>query len=343
MVMANQLFGRVLLGDAEGIARSWDRCQAQPVDWDLSDTPLPEPDERQRTISRPAAASGHGTFFRRAIRELALEPTDREGWWFSRTDQPKALPMQVAVGNVWTTGSVVSNIVLRAGPPENYMRMVEHIVALKLGLGLDNLMIRVQSGDPPIFERGSLDLVEALESAGASVQDRPVRYWTVREPVTVGGPHGSFLTFAPPSGGRRRLFIDCAVDFVTAIGRQRIRFPLTYGLFRQGAEARTNTTLAKIVYSFTIGRLFADIRHMGYNRRNVVIASRFGYFNRPRLVHNGKSLEAVWHRAALDLLAAIALMERGRFVGDVTSYKAGHWLDVQMMRALYQQDLLTPA
>jgi hypothetical protein len=81
---------------------------------------------------------------------------------------------------------------------------------------------------------------------------------------------------------------------------------------------------------------------MGYNSRNVLIASRFGYLNRPHLVHNGKSLEAVWHRAALDLLAALALMDTGRFAARVISHKAGHWLDVQMMRRLYQEDLIVP-
>ena len=58
--------------------------------------------------------------------------------------------------------------------------------------------------------------------------------------------------------------------------------------------------------------------------------------------HNGKSLEAVWHRATLDLLAAIALIEDGLFVGDVISYKSGHGLDVEMIQKLYKESLLVP-
>ena len=57
-------------------------------------------------------------------------------------------------------------------------------------------------------------------------------------------------------------------------------------------------------------------------------------------MHKGKSLEAVWHRAMLDLVAAIALIDTGRFVGDVISYKAGHALDVLMVRKLYENHLL---
>jgi len=51
-------------------------------------------------------------------------------------------------------------------------------------------------------------------------------------------------------------------------------------------------------------------------------------------------LEAVWHRTMMDLLAAIALIDVGRFVGRVTSYRSGHALDVQMVRLLYQKKLL---
>ena len=86
--------------------------------------------------------------------------------------------------------------------------------------------------------------------------------------------------------------------------------------------------------------VFADVRNLGYTRRNILIAGPHHYFNRPGLVHQGKSLEAVWHRAALDLLAAVALIDRGRLAGRITSYKSGHVLDVQMVRELYERDLL---
>jgi UDP-3-O-acyl-N-acetylglucosamine deacetylase len=263
-----------------------------------------------------------------------------EGWWFERTDRPECLPVRVSVRNVWTTGDVVSNIVLRAGPPHNYVRMVEHIIALKVGMGIDNVMIRIDSGDPPLFNRGSLELVEALESAGIRELDKPVNYFTVEHSVTVANSHGGFITLSPGAGREPALNLDCAIDFKTAIGKQRIRFPVTPKNFRYGAEARTNTTALKMLYCRTIGRLFADIRHLGYTKENILIAGRLKYYNKPKLIHNGKSLEAVWHRGAMDLLAALALIEEGQFVGDVISYKAGHGLDVEMIVKLYKNGLL---
>ena len=88
--------------------------------------------------------------------------------------------------------------------------------------------------------------------------------------------------------------------------------------------------------------MFADVRNLGYTFENLLVAGRWRYWNQALLEHDGKSLEAAWHRACLDLLAAIALIDDGLFVGKIVSYKSGHGLDVEMVRRLYQESLLTP-
>ncbi|MBN2563980.1 MAG: UDP-3-O-acyl-N-acetylglucosamine deacetylase [Phycisphaerae bacterium] len=338
--MAETPYGTLLTGDEPLVREAYERFASQPVDWNLTDGPYPGPPRNQRTIRKPVSIAGPGTFFGKAVRRLTFEPFDGEGWWFDRTDLPDSLPTRVSVRNVWTTGAVVSNIVLRSGAPSNYVRMVEHMVALRIGLGIDNLMIRIDSGDPPLFNRGSLDLVEALEKSGFQDADAPAKYVTVKETVTLATPHGGFLTFRPLRSKHPELHIDCAIDFPDAIGQQRVRFPVTYDIFRQAAEARTNTSYAKKLYCQTLGKIFADVRHLGYTNENILVAGRKRYVNEPRLLHEGKSLEAVWHRAALDLLAAVSLIEEGRFVGEVVSYKAGHGLDVKMVTYLYLHGLL---
>jgi UDP-3-O-acyl-N-acetylglucosamine deacetylase len=340
--MSQDTLGRILSGSVDDARRARERFDHQPMDWDLLDGTAPLPPQRQKTLARPVSVAGRGTFLGKAHRTLQLEPTELDGWWFLRDDLPDSLPIRVSVRNVWTTGDIVSNIVLRSGPPQNYVRMVEHIVALKLGLDVDNLLIRMESGDPPLFDRGSMDLVETMESGGTVESDSPVRHWTVKERVSVCTAGGSFLTLAPAVAGDRSLTIDCAIDFPTAIGRQRIRFRLDRERFKYGAQARTNTSFIKMLYCKTIGKIFADIRHLGYTMNNIVVASRWGYINEPRLLHNGKSLEAVWHRAILDLLAALALIEDGRFCGHVDSYRAGHALDCLAVRLLYKHQLLKP-
>jgi UDP-3-O-acyl-N-acetylglucosamine deacetylase len=335
--------GRLLSGPVSAMepgVRAW---KTHPVDWDMMDGAKPfEPSRRQTTIDRPVSVSGRGTFFGKSLRTLTLCPTEMEGWWFERTDLPDSLPVRCSIRNVWTTGNVVSNIVLRSGSPRNYIRMAEHMISLRMGMGIDNLLIRIDSGDPPLFDHGSTELVEALRSAGVRKLVRPVQYVTVRERVTVANGRGGFLTLAPADPAQPMLAVDAAVDFKTAIGKQRIRFAVDPEKFAYGASARTNTSALKMLWCKTIGLMFADIRNLGYSFDNLLVAGRLGYWNRALLPHNGKSLEAVWHRATLDLLAAIALIEEGLFVGEIISYKSGHGLDVEMVQRLYQESLLTP-
>ena len=335
--------GKILMGDGEAIRASYAQMNQQPVDWDLSNRPVEPLRRKQTTLARPETISGPGTFMGKATRTITFAPTSLEGWWLDRTDRPGSLPIRVGISNVWTTGQIVSNIVLRSGNPHNYVRMVEHLVSLRMGMGVDNMMIQIDSGDPPLFEQGSLDVVEALEKCGTVELGKPVRYVTVKEPVTVGGTYGDFITLAPPDDpGSPQLTVDCALSFPTAIGQQRIVFPLSAELTKMASIARTNTSLAKVIYCATIGRIFADVRHLGYNTKNVSIAGKKRYVNEPRLLHEGKALEAAWHRAVLDMLAAIALIPDGLFVGKIKSYKAGHRLDCELVKQLYLNQVLVP-
>ena len=78
---------------------------------------------------------------------------------------------------------------------------------------------------------------------------------------------------------------------------------------------------------------------MGYNERNILIHGR-RFYTKPRFPVNGKFLEPVWHRATLDLMAAIALLGEHRFCGTVVSFRAGHTLDCDAVRAIIRNDLL---
>ena len=330
--------GRILAGDPGRIRAAADAFQAQAVDHTALCDGDPGYSPRRTTLGGRVSVTGRGTFARRAMRTLTFAPGAAPGWWIRRTDQDEQLPIGVSPRNIWTSQR---NIVLRSGSPHNYLRMVEHIVALRLGLGVDDILVDTDAGDPPLFDRSSMDLIEAFDRAGVVELDAPAPYVTVKEPVTIGGARGDFVTILPAAKGDRRLRLDCAIDFASVIGRQRIRFDLTPAAFRYGAQARTNATRSQMLYCHTLGLLFADTRNLGYTNDNILIHGRKRYVNKPLLIQpDGRSLEAVWHRATLDLLAALALIDRGRLAGTVVSYRAGHTLDCRLVTRLYLNDLL---
>ncbi len=318
---------------------SYERLSEIAVDQDWS---LEEPSPRLdcvKTIAMAVEVSAPGTFAKKEIRTLRLEPTDQSGWWLQRTDIPNSKPIKVSIRNVWTTGEIVSNIVLRSGSIHNYVRLVEHIIALKAGLDVDNLLIKLDSGDPPLFNEGSKELVEAINAAGRRDLGQRVRYFTVKERVSMLTPHGGLLIIDPCDAGKLRLDVDCTRAFSNAIGVQRIRFVNNDHSFLHGSTARTNTTARQKLFVMTVGKLFPESRNLGYNAKNVLIAGARKYANEPTHIEVGKSLEAAWHRAVLDLLAALALIDEGRFVGKIIDYKGGHYPDVEMVKMLYANDL----
>lgn len=333
----NYPVGRILAGEAQSIRAAYEQFRSQPVDQEMlcdGDTGyLPQ----RTTIGRVESVTGPGTFYRRAQRTLTFRPADEPGWWIDRTDLKEQLKTPVSVRSIWTSAR---NIVLRSGSPHNYLRMVEHIVALRLGLGVDDLIIDTDAGDPPLFDRSSLDLLDAVMHAGVVAKPEPAVYVTVKEPVTIGGDRGDFITILPAATGNRKLRLDCAVRFDSVIGRQRIVFDVTPRTFQFGAGARTNASQTQMLFCRTLGVFLADMRNIGYTHNNILIHGKRRYFNTPRLVHDGKALEPVWHRATLDLLAALALIDMGRLIGTVVSYRAGHTLDCRLVTLLYRQGLL---
>lgn len=334
------IFGRILEGSPADLERAYAEYESFSVDQDWSgDDPAPRL-AKPRTIAHPVEVSAPGTFSKNAIRTLKLEPTELSGWWLQRSDIPDSLPIKVSIRNVWTTGEIVSNIVLRSGSSHNYVRLVEHIIALKAGMDVDNLLIKLDSGDPPLFNEGSRELVEAINAAGRKELEGTVRYFTVKERVSLLTPHNGLLRIDPAEKGSLALEIDCVRNFPNAIGKQRIRFVNNERSFLHGSTARTNTTARQKLLVTTFGKLFPESRNLGYNSKNVLIAGKNRYSNTPTHMHEGKSLEAAWHRAVLDLLAALALIDEGRFVGKIIDYKGGHYPDVEMVKLLYAYDLL---
>ena len=331
--------GRLLAGDEEAVKAAYERFHQQPVDLELlheGDYPFPK---FRTTLRGTTSVSGPGTFQGKERSTLTFGPSRDPGWWIDRADMPEQFPVGVSVRNVWTTAR---NIVLRSGNPHNYLRMVEHIVAFRVGLALDDVEVSVSSGDPPLFDRGNLDIYEAIEKVGIATSDEPAKFVTVDQPLTFGGTRGDFLTFLPARPGELGLRVDCAISWKSAIGDQRIVYDLTPDVFRIGSQARTNAPYKEYLYARTFGKLIAETRNLGYTTGNILIHGRRSYYNEPHLIYGERSLEAVWHRSTLDLLAAVALMDGARFAGTIVSYRAGHTQDVQMCSKLVLHRHLVP-
>jgi len=337
-VMPDYEIGKIVFGSAASVDAAYRLFREQPIDEARLAAGGVEPfPVRRRTLAGEAQVAGIGTFVGSTRQSITFAPSERPGWWIRRMDQPEQLDTKVDIANLWTSAQ---NLVLRSGSPHNYLRMVEHIIALKCGLGVDDVLLKVYSGDPPLFDQSSVPLVETVERAGIVETGEDASFVTVKEPFAFGGSRGDFLLFLPASEGDHRLRIDCAISWNSVIGRQRVLFDVTPETFRYAAIARTNATYRQYLFVKTIGKLFAATRNWGYNERNILIHGKRRYHTEPRLRVGDKFLEPVWHRATLDLMAALALFGEHRFCGTVVSFRAGHTLDCDAVRALCRNNLL---
>lgn len=336
--MPDYHIGKTIFGDPAAISAAYERFRAQKIDEVRLSFDKSSPFSlKRRGLLGEASVSGVGTFEGSSKQTITFAPSSKPGWWIRRMDQPEQLDTKVDIANLWTSAQ---NLVLRSGSPHNYLRMVEHIIALKLGIGIDNVVLKVNSGDPPLFDQSSLPLIKAMDHAKIVETDEDATFVTVKEPVAFGGKRGDFLLFLPAENGERNLRIDCAISWNTVIGEQRVLFDATDETFRYAALARTNATHRQYILAKTVGKLFAATRNWGYNKKNILIHGPKKFYTEPRFPVGDKFLEPVWHRATLDLMAALALTGEHRFVGTVVSYRAGHTLDCDAIRALYRNDLL---
>lgn len=205
--------GRLVAGDESSVKAAYERFHAQPVTRSaLHEGPYPYSRFRT-TLAGTVSVSGPGTFQRKERSTLVFGPSREPGWWIDRTDKPDQFPIGVDVRNVWTTAR---NIVLRSGSPHNYLRMVEHVVAFRAGLGLDDVVVSVASGDPPLFDCGNYDIYEAIEKAGIRETDVPVPFVTVDEPLTFGGSRGDFPSVASEISGATSLISVTSLTTLTS-------------------------------------------------------------------------------------------------------------------------------
>ena len=130
---------RLLAGDPDDFRAGLDGWAGIPVDMEYPAPPGWTPARHPTTLAKPFYVSGRGTYERCLCSTLHFEPHAGDGWWIDRTDHGEQLPIRASIRNVWDTKR---SIVLRSGSAHNYLRMVEHVVALRLGLEIGRASCR---------------------------------------------------------------------------------------------------------------------------------------------------------------------------------------------------------
>lgn len=272
----------------------------------------------QTTLKNRVSLSGIGVHSGQPV-TVHFNPADADtGIVFSHTDERgnvtdiRALASEVGATDLCT---VLGD---RAGP---HVSTVEHLLAALFGVGIDNLVIEIDSNEVPIFDGSAEAFVDAFEQAGIEHLNVKRRYIRILKPVRIENG-ASWAEFRPYAGTR----FEVEIDFDNpAIGRQSFASDIDSTVFRRDlARART--------FGFVkdVERLWAAGFALGSSLENsVVIGDDSKIINIEGLRYPN---EFVRHKT-LDAMGDLALAG-ARFIGRFRSYRGGHGLNAMALRRL---------
>lgn len=271
----------------------------------------------QATLEKAVSVAGHGVH---SAKPCALHirpaPVDH-GIIFVRKDKNGIRHFFPAK----TEFSGPTDLCTTLGSGDIRLETIEHLMAAISAAGLDNLEIEAESNELPILDGSAAVFISAFDEAGVILQSAARRYIRVLEPVRVEAGEG-FAEFLPDETMR----FDIKIAFSSlAIGEQEIAFDLTPDFFaRELASART----------FGFLKDAERLRAMGLALGSSLDNSLVIGLEDEILNEDGKRFEDEFVRhKALDAIGDTALLGYP-FLGLFRSYKGGHTLNAQAVKAL---------
>ncbi len=275
------------------------------------------PVQRQTTLGAPASCEGVALHDGRHVHMIMKPAPVGTGIVFIRTD------VFDRENEIAVRADAVTDV-KRCTTISNYagitVSTIEHLMAALSAFGLDNLYIEIDGPELPALDGSSEHFLHVIETAGLVSQSAPRRYIKVLKSVEVHV--GEAYARIDPS---HNLYLDVTIDFAeAAIGHQRIEIEPDVKAFRKRlASART------FARSHEVAALMEAGLSLGGSYDNAIVVDGDKVLNPGGLRYSD---EFVRHKA-LDLLGDMYV--GGPLLGRVTTVRAGHALNHQLLVALF--------
>ena len=298
--------------------------------------------KKQRTIKHPISCTGVG-LHTGVESTLTFHPAEENfGIKFMRNDKDDQI-VTPDIDNVvdLTRGTTIE---------ENGVRVhtTEHVMSACAGMGINNLLIELNSKEPPVMDGSSKDFVAALKEGQLIEQEDNVDFLTITKPVVYTDEEKDVEVLAVPYDGFKTTFtIQYDLDDLD------VQYSSVQNMYtnyeKQIAPARTFCLLSEIEGLEKQGLI------KGGNLGNAVIIvdkeidheevqffkERFGikFYKQDRGLYKSQILrfrnEPVRHKT-LDLIGDLALLGKP-IVGHVTAIKSGHKGNVEFAKLLRKE------
>ncbi|WP_047415162.1 bifunctional UDP-3-O-[3-hydroxymyristoyl] N-acetylglucosamine deacetylase/3-hydroxyacyl-ACP dehydratase [Cellulophaga sp. Hel_I_12] len=296
--------------------------------------------KKQRTIAKEVTLSGVGLHTGENVTMKFIPAPENHGYAFKRVDL-EGEPIIEADANYVVNTQRGTNLEKRGVK----IQTSEHVLAALVGLEIDNVLIELDSPEPPIMDGSSKFFVEALEKAGVveQVADRDV--YVVKEVISFKDEAtGSEITIIPSDDyqvttmvdfgtkilGTQNATLERLSDFKTEISSARtfsflheLEMLLENGLIKGGDLNNAIVYVDKEISDATMKKL-----EKAFNKKKLSIKPN-GILDNLTLHHPN---EAARHKL-LDVIGDLALIG-SRIQGKVIANKPGHFVNTQFAKKL---------
>ena len=133
----------------------------------------------QKTIEKKINFEGIGLHSGKKVIMNLIPASPNTGIIFKRSDLKKNNIIYTSVFNV-SNASYCTKLTNEYGVT---VSTVEHLMAALYGLGIDNLLIELNSEELPIMDGSSKNFVEAIENIGFNISNQPIRIIKINKKI----------------------------------------------------------------------------------------------------------------------------------------------------------------
>jgi UDP-3-O-[3-hydroxymyristoyl] N-acetylglucosamine deacetylase / 3-hydroxyacyl-[acyl-carrier-protein] dehydratase len=279
---------------------------------------MPASPELQYTLGKTAGFSGIALHTGDKV-TLKLHPAPVDhGIKFRRKDLQDEPTIDAKIDNLKTVERATT-----IGEGAVRVHTVEHVLAALWAMGVDNVIVEMDSNEPPIGDGSAQPYVDLIRKAGVTAQEEARRFFDVRETMHVGSKTGALLVLLPDEKFR----ISCTQAGPSNQFTQFLSLEVTPTLFeREVAPART------FVYYEDVKPLMDKNLIKGGSLENAIVVRGEAVLSKEPLRFAD---EFVRHKI-LDIVGDLALVGR-RIRGHVVAIKPGHAANADLARAVARE------
>ncbi|MEJ1221984.1 bifunctional UDP-3-O-[3-hydroxymyristoyl] N-acetylglucosamine deacetylase/3-hydroxyacyl-ACP dehydratase [Sediminicola sp. 1XM1-17] len=295
---------------------------------------------KQRTIEKEITLSGVGLHTGENVTMKFVPAPENHGYAFKRVDL-EGEPIIEADANYVVNTQRGTNL------EKNGVKIQtsEHVLAALVGLEIDNVLIELNSSEPPIMDGSSKYFIEALEKAGIMEQEAVRDEYIVKEVISYKDEAtGSEITILPSDEyqvttmvdfgtkvlGTQNATLDRLSDFKTEIAPARtfsflheLETLLEHGLIKGGDLNNAIVYVDKEISDATMVKLQKAFK------KDKLSVKPNGILDNLTLHHPN---EAARHKL-LDVIGDLALIGT-RIRGKVIANKPGHFVNTQFAQKM---------